>query len=81
MFVRETTQEQCQGSDGRIGHSLSAAALLLQTCIAFAQKDKFLVCSVKMFCSCPIFVTLPFGRGHSLGRIHGVAKEDQERRA
>ena len=88
----ESMQEQRQGSVGRIGHSLSAAALLLDTCILISDAethvphqsyDVWYVASFSVGPSCcrRIVVIAPLDNGSPLGQTHDAAKEDQERRA
>ena len=88
----EFMQEQRQGSVGRIGHSLSAAALLLDTCILISDAethvphqsyDVWYVASFSVGPSCcrRIVVIAPLDNGSPLGQTHDAAKEDQERRA
>jgi hypothetical protein len=88
----EFMQEQRQGSVGRIGHSLSAAALLLHTSILMSDAGTNTSCgsctvwhnpgsTVGPFCRSRIVAVVSFSDGSLLGGTHPAAKEDQERRS
>jgi hypothetical protein len=88
----EFMQVKCQGSVGRIGHPLSAVALLLHTSILISDAEIHMSrrsCAVRhnpgssvgLFCRSRIDAIVSFDNGSLLGGTHPAAKEDQERRS